>query len=129
MSDGVQQKLAEFDRNQAVARAGTALTEADQDASSACDTPVKATVQWASIDDEKLQTLSIGGFCGEVASQLASMCKSNPDFKNTAKTLGQVQCQFGPTLKIRLQDKQVVFSTEKNASNQGEFVQQFLRNQ
>ena len=46
-----------------------------------------------------------------------------------AAGLGQVQCHFGPRLKIRVENQQVVFSTEKDAPNQEEFVRQFLRNQ
>ena len=42
--------------------------------------------------------------------------------------LGQVQCHFGPRLKIRVENQQVLFSTEKDAPNQEEFVRQFLRN-
>jgi hypothetical protein len=39
-----------------------------------------------------------------------------------------VQCKFAPQLKIRVENQQVLFSTEKDAPNQEEFVRQFLRN-
>lgn len=64
-----------------------------------------------------------------VASEIDSLCRNTPQFKPTAAGLGQVQCHFGPRLKIRVEDQQVVFSTEKDAPNQEEFVRQFLRNQ
>lgn len=104
------------------------LTKADQDATAACGTPVKTNVDWATIDDEKLQSLSIGSFCGVVASELESMCRNTPAFKSTAPGLGLVQCKFAPQLKIRVENQQVLFSTEKDAPNQEEFVRQFLRN-
>ena len=103
-------------------------SEADQDATAACSTPVKTNVDWATIDDEKLQSLSIGSFCGVVASELESMCRNTPAFKSTAPGLGLVQCKFAPQLKIRVENQQVLFSTEKDAPNQEEFVRQFLRN-
>ncbi len=126
---GVQEKLARFDRNKRLAGIQADLAKADQDATTACGTPVKTTVDWATIDDEKLQTLSIGSFCGVVASQLESMCRNTPAFKPTAAGLGQVQCKFAPQLKIRVEGQQVVFATEKDAPNQDDFVRQFLRNQ
>ncbi|MBV7541733.1 hypothetical protein [Acidovorax sp. sic0104] len=126
---GLQDKLARFDRNKRLAGVQADLTKTDQEASAACGVPVKTTVDWASIDDEKLQTLSIGSFCGVVASQLESMCSNTPAFKAKASSLGQVQCRFAPELKIRVEGSQVVFSTEKDAPNQDDFVRQFLRNQ
>lgn len=125
---GIQDKLARFDRNKRLASAQADLAKADQDASAVCGAPVKTTVDWNSIDDEKLQTLSIGSYCGVVASQLESMCSSTPTFKAKAAGLGQVQCRFAPELKIRVEGQQVVFSTEKDAPNQDDFVRQFLRN-
>ncbi len=126
---GVQEKLARFDRNKRLANAQADLVKSDQEATEACGTPVKTTVDWASIDDEKLQSLSIASFCGAVASEMESLCRSTPAFKTTAAGLGDIQCQFAPPMKIRIENKQVVFSTEKNAPNQGDFVRQFLRNQ
>ena len=126
---GVQEKLGRFDRNKRLAGAQAELAKLDQAASASCGTPVKTTVDWAGIDDEKLQTLSIPSFCGVVASEIDSACRNSPQFKPMAAGLGQIQCHFGPRLKIRVESQQVVFSTEKDAPNQEEFVRQFLRNQ
>ena len=129
LKQGTQEKLGRFDRNKRLAGAQAELAKMDQDASASCGTPVKTTVDWASIDDEKLQGLSIPSFCGVVASEIDSHCRNTPQFKPTAAGLGQVQCHFGPRLQIRVENQQVVFSTEKDAPNQEEFVRQFLRNQ
>lgn len=125
---GVQENLARFDRSKRLASVQADLTKADQDATAACGTTIQTTVDWATINDEKLQTLSIGSFCGVVASEMESQCRANPDFKSVAATLGQVRCLFASRLKIRVENSQVVFSTEKDAPNQSEFVRQFLRN-
>lgn len=129
LKQGTQEKLARFNRNKRLADAQAELAKMDLDASASCGTPVKTKVDWASIDDEKLQSLSIPSFCGVVASEIDSLCRNTPQFKPTAAGLGQVQCHFGPRLKIRVENQQVVFSTEKDAPNQEEFVRQFLRNQ
>lgn len=129
LKQGVQEKIARFDRNKHLAGAQADLAKTDQEASAACGVPVKTTVDWAAIDDKKLQNLSIAGYCGVVASQLDSLCRSTPAFKAKAAALGQVQCKFAPELKIRVEGQQVVFDTEENAANQDDFVRQFLRNQ
>ena len=126
---GVQENLARFDRPKAMARAQARVDEADQAAEEACGTPIKTTLRWSTIDDPKLQKLSIGSFCSAVAGELATMCSNEPAFKTTAQQLGQVQCQFGPALKLRQENSQLVFTTQANAPNQGDFVRQFLRNQ
>lgn len=129
LKQGLQEKLGRFDRNKRLEGAQAELAKIDQDASASCGTAVKTTVDWSSIDDEKLQNLSIPSFCGVVASEIDSLCRNTPQFKPTANSMGQVHCHFGPRLKIRRENQQVVFSTEKDAPNQEEFVRQFLRNQ
>ena len=126
---GVQEKLARFDRSKRQAGQQADLTKTDQDATAACGAPIQTTVDWASIDDEKLQALSIASFCGVVAAEMESLCSADPKFKSVAATLGKVSCQFASRMNIRVANSQVQFSTEKDAPNQGEFVRQFLRNQ
>lgn len=127
--DGVQEKLARFDRDKRLATLQAALVGTDQSASTACGSPVKTVVDWKSIDDDKLKTLSISSFCGEVASQMDSLCRNQATFKPKAAAIGQIQCQFGPELKLRVEGQKLVFTTHQDAPNQGDFVHQFLRNQ
>lgn len=127
--EGLQARLARFDKDKRVAFANGELQRADQTASESCGSLVKTTVDWNSISDEQLKALSISGYCGEVASQLDTMCRSTPAFKTKAASLGQVSCSFGPELKLRADNGRVVFTTQQDAPNQGDFIQQFLRNQ
>ncbi len=127
--DGVQEKLARFDRNKRVASAQADLSKTDTSATDACGTPVKTSVDWQAIDDDKLQKLSIAGYCGEVASQMESMCRNTPSFQVKVRALTQIQCQFGTNMKLRMEGQKLVFTTHQDAPNQGDFVQQFLRNQ
>lgn len=127
--DGIQEKLARFDREKHLTRMQTALASTDQEASAACGSPVTTAVDWKSIDDNKLKTLSVNSFCGEVASQMKSMCESTAAFKPKTAALGKIECSFGPELKLRMDNQKLVFTTHEDAPNQGEFVQQFLRNQ
>jgi hypothetical protein len=127
--DGVQDKLARFDKPKHLARARSGLEEIDATATASCGTPVKTEVDWASIDDDKLKRLSIPGYCGEVASQLDSMCRNDAAFKLKAASVGRVSCRFGDELRLRVDDRQVLFTTKEDAPNQGDFIRQFLRNQ
>ena len=127
--DGVQQKLARFDRDRRVAQIQAGLGETDAAATQACGAPVKTTVDWASISEDQLKRLSIQSYCGTVATEVGAMCGSAAAFKPKAATLGQISCQFGPELKLRTEAGRVVFITREGAPNQGEFARQFLRNQ
>lgn len=127
--DGIQAKLARFDKDKRVAFTDSELQRTDQTASESCGSLVKTTVDWASVSEEQLKTLSISGYCGEVASQLDNLCRSTPAFKSKAASLGQISCRFGPELKLRAENQRLVFSTQQDAANQGDFIQQFLRNQ
>ncbi len=126
---GVQDKLARFDRPAAETRQRTALEQADANATQACATPVKTTVNWSGLTDDQLQRLSISGFCGTVANAVGSLCGSDQAFKAQAAKHAQIQCRFGDKLSLRHEGAQLVFTTEEKAPNQDDFARQYLRNQ
>ncbi|MFV0478157.1 MAG: hypothetical protein ACK5ME_10025 [Parahaliea sp.] len=127
--DGVQARLAQFDRDKRIVQTQTGLDEIDAAASAACGTTVKTVVNWASVNDDQLKRLSIRGYCGSVADELASMCSSESTFKSKAVKLGQVSCQFGAEMKLRAEGDGLEFTTHQKAPNQADFIRQFLRNQ
>lgn len=126
---GVQQKLARFDREKHVTQGQAALAATDAAASASCGVPVKTTVDWAAINDDRLKKVSVQGYCGAVAAGLDRMCgDASANFKQKAGALSQITCQFGPELRARVVDRKVVFTTEENAPNQDDFIREFLRN-
>lgn len=127
---GVQQKLARFDRPRRVAADRERLERMDSEASAACGSAVKTSFDWSALDDERLKKISVSGYCGAVASGLERLCREDAaKFKPRAAALGQIDCQFGPELKARIVGQKVVFTTEESAPNQDDFVKEFLRNQ
>lgn len=127
---GVQEKLARFDREKQLAYSRDQLAASDKEASASCGVPVKTAVNWSAIDDELLKKRSVHSFCGAVASGLGSLCRdASAAFKPKAASLGQISCQFGPELKARMESRTVVFTTAEDAPNQDDFIRQFLRNQ
>lgn len=127
-SKGVQEKLARFDRSKHLQTNQRLLKELDEEASDACGVPLQTRVEWNAIDDEKMKALSIAGYCGEVVNQLASLCESDADFKTQVATLKGVECRFDKAMKLREKEGQILFTTEQEAPNQGEFINAFLRN-
>lgn len=126
---GVQQKLARFDREKQVKQGQAALMATDEAASKSCGVPVKTTVDWAAINDDRLKKISVQGYCGAVASGLDRMCSdASANFKQKAGGLNQITCQFGPELRARVVDRKVVFTTAEDAPNQDDFIREFLRN-
>lgn len=92
--------------------------------------PVKTTIDWTAIDNDKLKKLSVHSFCGVVATNMQRLCSDDGGtFKKKAAALGQINCQFGPELKARMVDQKLVFTTESKAPNQDDFIREFLRNQ
>lgn len=126
--DGVQARLAAFDRKQRLADYGARLQEMDSEASKACGTPLTTQVDWSSISDEQLIKLSVPSFCGEVVNQMAYLCGRDDRYKTEAKTLKGVDCRFGESMKLREQDGQLQFTTLKDEPNQGDFINAILRN-
>lgn len=127
-NDGVQEKLARFDREKRQQYHVEQLAQMDAQASASCASTVKTEVDWQGLDEKLLKELSISSFCGEVASQMDNLCSSSPEFKKQAATLSTVQCSFGPEMKIREQGDRILFTTERDAANQGDFINAFLRN-
>lgn len=126
--NGIQDKLSSFDREKRVADFTKQLQQIDQDASKACGTPLATQVDWSAIADDQLKRLSVPSFCGEVVSQLANLCQNGADYKTETQGLKTVQCSFAQKLKLRENEATLTFTTHEDASNQGDFINAFLRN-
>ncbi|HSX72548.1 MAG TPA: hypothetical protein VLF16_16570 [Pseudomonas sp.] len=126
--EGVQDKLARFDRQKHEKANRENLQALDQEASKDCGTPLQTDVDWNGIDDGQMKRLSISGYCGEVVSQMASLCRNEPAFKAEAAGIEGVECRFDTAMKLRERDGKILFATEENAPNQGDFINAFLRN-
>lgn len=126
--EGVQDKLAAFDRERQVQAFVSALQQIDKEASSTCGTPLATKVDWSALDDDILKRLSVPSFCGEVVSQVATLCERDEAYKAQAKTLKGVECAFGSRIKLREKDATLSFTTHEDEPNQGDFINAFLRN-
>lgn len=126
--DGLQARLAAFDRKKRVADYSASLQEMDGEASKACGAPLATKVDWSAISDEQLIGLSVPSYCGEVVNQMAYLCGKDDRYKAEAKTLKGVDCRFGDGLKLNEKDGQLLFTTHPDEANQGDFINAILRN-
>lgn len=126
--DGVQDKLAKFDREKRQQAYQARLQELDKEVANDCGSKLQTEVDWSAIDDARMKELSVSSFCGEVASQIATLCRNDAAFKSSASGIKAVECRFDKAMKLREKDGRIVFTTEQNAPNQGDFINAFLRN-
>lgn len=125
---GVQAKLATFDRDKRLQATQSQLQELDKDASSACGTAIVTRVDWPKITDQQLMELSVASYCGEVASQIGSLCQNDTAFKQQVGSIKGVECRFDQAMKLREKDGVISFATAEDAPNQGDFIKAFLLN-
>ena len=128
-SEGVQEKLARFDKNQFVARTEARLKQADDDASKACGTPIKTSINWNSIKEDQMLRLGIGSYCATATDAVRQMCTDDAGFKAKAAQHAAITCQFGDKLNLSNSGGKLVFTTSESAANQDDFARQYLRNQ
>jgi len=127
-SEGIQKKLAQFNRDKHVKNTEAMLSEKDSEASQACGSTIKTRIDWTSVNDGLLKDVSIGAYCSQVAGEMARICGYHPQFKADLAALQTVQCKFGEVLKLRRQGNEITFMTAKDAANQSDFVNAYLRN-
>ncbi|MBF5005247.1 hypothetical protein [Diaphorobacter caeni] len=128
-SDGVQEKLARFDRARFVSSTESRLKAVDDKASKACGVPVSTKVNWDSLKEDQLKNLSIAGYCSTMAEAVGQTCQQEASFKGKAAKYAAITCQFGDKLNLNQQGERTVFTTVEGAPNQDDFARQYLRNQ
>ena len=135
MTDGIQARLAAFDKDKALAKIAAASKQHDEDTARSCGVTIKTTIDMATISEDQIKHLGagIGGLCGVVATSAEQLCSGNGAEKDKFKTwLGahtEITCQFGEKLKLSVDGARILFTTSETAPNQVSFATQFLRNQ
>ncbi|KPH95927.1 hypothetical protein AMS58_04430 [Pseudoalteromonas porphyrae] len=125
---GIQLKLAKFDRDNSIKQSQIALTAATKELNKFCGKNITTTVNWQELDDKILQTYAVGAYCAQIATSLAQQCKKQPEFKTKAQRFGKISCEFADELKLRHTDTLIQFKTAPKAPNQAQFVEAYLRN-
>ena len=127
MSEGIQARLARFNRTKAMQRQRNALQAVDESASEACGSPVSTEVDWEVLTNHQLNNLNIAGYCGQVAAEMEYLCLSSDRFKQQMKEISKVDCGFADSLDISRDDQTLMFQTREHAKNQRETISNFLQ--
>lgn len=127
MEQGIQARLARFDREKALERQQAALQAIDESASDVCDTRITTRVNWEELDNNQLNSLSISGYCGQVAAEMEYLCRKDDSFKQKVKDVAGVDCGFGNALDLSRDAGKLVFRTREDARNQRETINNFLQ--
>ncbi|MCP3141481.1 hypothetical protein [Pyxidicoccus xibeiensis] len=126
--DGTLAKLMAFDRKGESARHDKALAETLVEMNNACRTSVQASIDWSSVTEEQLKELSISGFCEPPLNALKELCSVSNVAKQTVKEkVKQVSCRFGPALEPKLEADRLIWTTNKDASNQDTYATGFFK--
>lgn len=128
LSKNIQAKLANFNREKHLAYQQKNILDANNEINKQCGLKIKTTVEWKAIDDDTLQSYSVGSFCGQVANEMADMCKNDQNFKSDISHINTIECQFTDKLKLRQNSKTLTFRTAPKAPNQRQFIQSYLLN-
>ena len=127
MKEGVQARLARFDRNKAIQRQQNGLQAIDASASKVCSSPLSTDVDWEALSNEQLNNLNIPGYCGQVAAEIEYLCLSDADFKQQVKEISEVDCGFANSLDLSRDGQTLKFQTREDAKNQRETINGFLK--
>lgn len=127
-ADGTLQKLMAFDRKGEQAYHDKAYAEVLKDLNTTCGTQVSAAIDWSSVNDEQLKELSISGYCESPLEALKDLCAVSNIAKQTVKEkVKGLSCRFGPALEPKLEAGRVIWTTNKDASNQEQFATGFFK--
>ncbi len=127
-SQGLQEKLAQFDRDKATLRQQAALKKIDGSASQVCGGAITTSVPWSSLSEEQLNHLSISGYCGQVAAEMEYLCRRNNDLRQKLAEIKAIDCSFNDKLSIQRNEDTLVFTTAKDEPNQRDLISNFLSN-
>ncbi|MFP2925338.1 hypothetical protein ACLESO_08990 [Pyxidicoccus sp. 3LG] len=127
-ADGTLAKLMAFDRKGETARHDKDYATVVQEMNNACGTSVSAAIDWTTVTEDQLKELSISSFCESPLTSLKELCTVSNVAKQTVKAkVKQVSCRFGPELETKLEGDRLIWTTNKDASNQETYATKFFK--
>lgn len=119
-ADGSYQKFAAFDRQRDIQRTEESLAKSIESMNEACGSSRTMSIDWPTIDDESLKTLSISSFCSEATEAVTELCTDSR--KTAAKWLtlfDDLRCEYAP-MATRLDERTLVFSFDSESDSRAE---------
>jgi len=126
----VQENLAKFKREKHLKSNEIAFAEKAKEASEACGSDIKASIDWNTVSEENLKELSISSYCGAPLESLAYLCKKSDGNKKTlSQKVSKFNCRMGGTMHLGISEKTLNWMTNKDTPNQGDFTKYVLMNE
>jgi hypothetical protein len=119
--DGSLAALERFDREQRIKDAEKRLGESAAETNKACGGKLAVSVDWSSVSDELLGSLSIPSFCGAPLTVMRSLCESAAGRAELA-TVRKLDCRFAADLALERKGDVLAWSTANEGANQEELV-------
>jgi len=119
-----------FNRSKEEKETTTALIKTQESLEKACGKSINVSVDWSTISDELIIENSVSGYCSEATSAVESLCKDKNVTKKAwiKKSIDTISCEFGESMRLKLDSKKLIFKSVIDESNQRDFVKQNLRN-
>ncbi len=128
MKDGTLTKLMAFDRKGEESGHDKEYAASLLEMNNACGTSVTARIDWSSIDEDQLKELSISSFCGTPLNVLKDLCGASAIAKQTVQEkVKRVSCRFGAGLEPKLEADHVIWTTNRDVSNQEKFATKYFK--
>jgi hypothetical protein len=121
VKDGSLAALERFDREQRIKDAEKRLGELAAGANKACAGNLVAAVDWSSVNDELLGSLSIPSYCGAPLEVMRSLCESAAA-RAELSPVKKLACRFGSALALERNGDALAWTTAKEGANQEAFV-------
>ena len=124
--DGSLAAPARFDRKKSESEREAGLGKVVTAFQKACGGAAQMSVDWKSIDDDTLQSLSIASYCGAPLEALERLCKESAAAREQVGKLKQASCTFGAALALDVTDGTLRWTTSRDGANQEEFAREQL---
>jgi hypothetical protein len=109
------------------AAAARDLNDQAESASKACDTPIKARINWLTIDPQDIAGLSSGRVCEAALNALAEACKISAARDKIEAEIGEVICTAGtPAPALELRAGALIYTIDWQARNPAVFIYSWL---
>ena len=128
VASGKLAAISEFSRSREQASINASILKKEQRLESSCGKAVKLNVNWESISDDTIKAHSVSAYCGEAVDIISSFCGKDDKKAWVVDSIDAISCEFGDSLRLKLESKNLIFKTVVDEPNQADFIRQNLRN-
>ena len=126
-ADGTLAALQSFNRKAEVAAQDQQLRASAEAFEKSCGGKLALDVNWSSMSDDDLMTISIASYCGDPISTMQQMCNDSAEAKKAiGDRLRSFRCALGKAAGFELTGTTLAWTTSRDVSNVGDLTKAFL---